>query len=128
MCGSSKCGTKRYSQCWCYCWIHCRQFSPNHPGPLIILGLYGAHRHILRQQANRNCVKFAKRISETIHLEGSDRQLTADKLAAEFKKCSAEEDGTISEDDLWVFISSGQAGTMGQADFNGPFAAIYLDN
>jgi hypothetical protein len=95
---------------------------------LIILGLYGAHRHTLRQQANRNRVKFAKRISETIHLEGSDRQLTADKLAAEFKKCSAEEDGTISEDDLWVFISSGQAGTMGQADFNGPFAAIYLDN
>lgn len=97
-------------------------------GFVIIIGLlYVWHLRAMSKQAERNRVKFARRIAETIKLEGSTRQLTPDSLAAEFKLRSAA-DGTISKDDLWNFLASGQAGAMSQADFDALFAAIDLDD
>lgn len=96
-------------------------------GFVMIIGLlFFLHLRAMAAQKERNRIKFARRIAETIRLEGSTRQLTPDALADEFKKYSAA-DGTISKQDLWDFVSSGRAGAMSEDDFDALFAAIDLD-
>jgi Ca2+-binding EF-hand superfamily protein len=57
---------------------------------------------------------------------GSDRQLTPENLAAEFKRIDTDNGGTISREELWEFISSGKAGDLSESDFNSLFSAIDL--
>lgn len=96
---------------------------------LLLFGvLLVGYRYHMAQRDARIRAKFARRIAETIKVVGSERQLTPENLAAEFKQIDTDNGGEISKDELWEFISSGKAGDLNQSDFNALFAAIDLDN
>jgi hypothetical protein len=86
------------------------------------------YHHRMAQRKARFRAKFARRIAETIKVTGSGHQLTPDNLAAEFKRIDTDNDGTISREELWEFISSGKAGELTESDFNALFSAVDLDN
>lgn len=98
---------------------------------LIIVGLYIAHRWILKQQERRYKTTFAARVAETVSLRATRRTLTPDVLAKEFAKIGQDLDehqnGYITKEALWEFVSSGQAGEMDEKDFNALFAALDVD-
>ena len=95
---------------------------------LLVLGLYGIHRFVNTRQAKRYKTIFAQRIAETVQVNKSMRALEPRDLAEEFKRIDSQtEDGLITKDDLWEFISSGKAGEISQSDFNALFAAIDTD-
>jgi hypothetical protein len=95
---------------------------------LLMAALYALHAWTAQQQARRYKAKFAKRIADTIDVRGSMRQLRPEALASEFKRIDSEsQDGSISKEALWTFMSSGKAGELSESDFNALFAAIDLD-
>lgn len=81
----------------------------------------------MAQREARVRAKFARRIAETIKVVGSNRQLTPENLAAEFKRIDKDNGGTISKEELWDFISTGKAGELSESDFDALFASIDLD-
>ena len=94
----------------------------------LILGFYFLHRYLHARQAKRYKTVFAKRIAETITVNKSIRSMAPQELAEEFKRVDLQtDDGLITKDDLWEFISSGKAGEISQSDFNALFAAIDAD-
>lgn len=96
---------------------------------LLVSVLYLWHRHRIQQQNERIRKKFARRIAETVKLEGSTRQLSPEALLEEFQKIDAGVvDGFISKEELWEFVQSGHAGDLSESDFNALFAAIDLDD
>jgi hypothetical protein len=95
---------------------------------LLIAALYALHAWRSQQQARRYKTIFAKRIADTINVRGSMRLLQPEALASEFKRIDSEsQNGSISKEALWTFMSSGKAGEMSESDFNALFAAIDLD-
>jgi len=95
---------------------------------LLVAVLYAIHRYLVAQQAQRYRTAFAKRIADTINVQGSVRSLSPEALANEFKQIDSKvQDGKLSKDELWEFISSGKAGEMEQRDFDALFAAMDLD-
>lgn len=96
---------------------------------VVLIGvLYLFHRKAMEDQAARNQAVFARRIAETIKLEGPDRALTPEALAEEFKKIdNGNVDGSIDKDELWTFINSGKVGKMDKKDFNALFSALDTD-
>lgn len=90
--------------------------------------LYCIHLYLQKKQARRFKTVFAKRIAETVNVRGSARSLSPDALANEFRRIDADvEDGKLSKEELWDFVSSGKAGEMDRNDFDALFAAIDLD-
>jgi hypothetical protein len=56
------------------------------------------------------------------------RQLPPEALASELKRIDSEtQDGSISKEALWNFMSTGLAGELSESDCNALFAAIDLD-
>jgi EF-hand domain pair len=98
-------------------------------GIVILLALcFAVHRWLSSRQIKRYKTIFAKRIAETISVNKSFRSMEPEELAEEFKKVDLQtEDGLITKDDLWEFISSGKAGEISESDFNALFAAIDSD-
>jgi hypothetical protein len=98
-------------------------------GIIVLLALfYFIHRYLQIRQAKRYKTVFAKRIAETVQVNKSMRSMAPQELAEEFKRVDLQtEDGLITKDDLWEFISSGKAGEISQGDFNALFAAIDAD-
>ena len=97
---------------------------------VVLLGvLYYFHRDAMAKQAARNQATFARRIAETIKLEGPDRTLTPEALAEEFKKIdgAGNTDGTIDKKELWEFLNSGKVAKMNESDFNALFSALDTD-
>jgi len=95
---------------------------------LLVAVLYAIHRYLVAQQAKRYRITFAKRIADTINVQSSVRSLSPEALAEEFKQIDSKvQDGKLSKDELWEFISSGKAGEMDQRDFDALFAAMDLD-
>lgn len=96
---------------------------------VVLIGvLYMVHRKMMKDQAERNQAVFARRIAETIKLEGPTRDLTPEALAEEFKKIDNDcVDGTIDKKELWEFINSGKVNKMDEKDFNALFAALDTD-
>mmetsp|Transcript_52071 Transcript_52071/g.110661 ORF Transcript_52071/g.110661 Transcript_52071/m.110661 type:complete len:269 (+) Transcript_52071:26-832(+) len=95
---------------------------------VLIALLYYFHLKALQEQAARNQSMFARRIAETIKLEGPDRTLTPEALAEEFKKIdNGNVDGAIDKKELWDFLNSGNVAKMNEKDFNALFAALDTD-
>lgn len=96
---------------------------------VLLAVLYYFHRKAMKDQATRNQAMFARRIAETIKLEGPDRTLTPEALAAEFKKIdgAGNTDGTIDKKELWDFLNSGNVAKMNESDFNALFSALDTD-
>jgi hypothetical protein len=95
---------------------------------LLLFLFFLVHRWLSNRQIKRYKTIFAKRIAETITVNKSFRSMEPADLAEEFKKVDLQtEDGLITKDDLWEFISSGKAGEISESDFNALFAAIDTD-
>jgi len=96
---------------------------------VLLAVLYYFHLKAMKDQAARNQAIFARRIAETIKLEGPDRTLTPEALAAEFKKIdgAGNTDGTIDKKELWDFLNSGKVAKMNESDFNALFSALDTD-
>lgn len=95
---------------------------------LLVLILFGVHKYLQAKQADRYRTMFARRIADTIQVRSSMRSLTPAALADEFNKMNSDvQDGQLSKEELWEFVSSGKAGEMDQKDFDALFAAIDLD-
>jgi len=95
---------------------------------LLVAVLYAIHLILQKQQERRFRTIFAKRIAETIKVRGSMRTLSPEALADEFRRIDqGVQDGKLSREELWEFISSGKAGEMDKKDFDALFAAIDLD-
>jgi hypothetical protein len=95
---------------------------------LLIVALYALHTMRAKQQAKRYKTRFAKRMADVIDLRASMRQLAPEALALEFKKIDSEtQNGHISKEGLWNFLSTGKAGDLSESDFNALFAAIDVD-
>jgi len=96
---------------------------------VVLIGvLYYFHLQQMKAQAARNQAVFARRIAETIKLEGPDRELTPEALAEEFKKIdNGCVDGNIDKKELWEFLNSGKVNKMNEKDFNALFAALDTD-
>jgi Ca2+-binding EF-hand superfamily protein len=94
---------------------------------VLIAILYGLHIWRTNQQARRYKSKFAERNADTIDLRASMWQLPPEALASEFKRIDSEtQDGSISKEALWNFMSTGQSGELSESDFHALFAAIDL--
>ena len=91
--------------------------------------LWCIHLYLQKQQAQRYRTAFATRIAETVRINRSSRRsLTPDALLSEFKRIDADvEDGKLSQEELWQFLSDGKAGEMSRNDFDALFAAMDLD-
>jgi hypothetical protein len=99
-------------------------------GVLVVLAViaFWLHRRQIAKIKKRNRQAFARRIAETVRLEGSTRQLSPDALAEEFKAIDKQsKDGKISKEAMWEFVSSGKAGEMSESDFNTLWASIDID-
>jgi EF-hand domain pair len=95
---------------------------------VLLTAFYFIHKYLSSQQIKRYKTIFAKRIAETIQVNKSIRSMEPEELAEEFKRVDLQtDDGLITKDDLWEFISSGKAGEITQSDFNALFAAIDAD-
>jgi len=97
---------------------------------VVLLGvLYLLHRKAMIDQASSNKEAFARRIAETIKLEGTGREITPEALAEEFKKIdNGCVDGSIDREELRAFLDSGKSGaTLSEASFNALFAALDID-
>lgn len=96
---------------------------------VVVIGvLYVLHLQALKKRDERNRAVFARRIAETIKLEGPSRKLTPEALAEEFKKIdNGNVDGSIDKDELRAFVNSGKVGKMNESDFNTLFAALDTD-
>lgn len=95
---------------------------------VLLMALFFLHQKAMKEQAERNQAVFARRIAETIKLEGPDRELTPEALAEEFKKIdNGTTDGSIDKEELWNFVNSGNVSKMNQNDFNALFAALDTD-
>jgi hypothetical protein len=97
---------------------------------VVLIGfLYLLHRKAMIDQAARNKEAFARRIAETIKLEGPGREMTPEALAEEFKKIdNGCVDGNIDREELRAFLNSGKSGsTLSEASFNALFAALDVD-
>jgi len=96
---------------------------------VVLLGLAALyHNDQMKKQAARNKAAFARRVADTIELEGPDRELTPEALAREFKRIdNGDGNGTIDRDELWNFVNSGSVAKMGKSDFNALFAALDTD-
>lgn len=97
---------------------------------VVLIGvLYLLHRKAMIDQAARNKKAFARRIAETIKLEGPGGEMTPEALAEEFKKIdNGCVDGSIDREELRAFLDSGKSGaTLSEASFNALFAALDVD-
>jgi hypothetical protein len=95
---------------------------------ILTAGLYLFHLYLASKQAKRYRTIFAARIADTIQVRKSMRSLTPEILAKEFKNIDSQtQDGQITKEELWEFLSSGKAGELNQSDFNALFAAIDTD-
>jgi hypothetical protein len=95
---------------------------------ILTAGLYLIHLYLAAQQAKRYRTIFAMRIADTIQVRKSMRSLTPEILAKEFKQIDSQtQDGQITKEELWAFLSTGAAGELNQSDFNALFAAIDTD-
>jgi len=93
--------------------------------------LFAVHRILIKKQERRIKRMFVSRITEGRNLRESISQLQPLDLAEEFKRISGGlegNDGFITREELWNFVSSEKAGKMKKADFDALFSAMDLKN
>lgn len=95
-------------------------------GVLVILA-YWWHTVQIQKQKDRISRQFARRVAETIKVEGAHNQLSAEALEEEFKRIDTDHSGYLSKSELKAFVNSGKIGTMTDSDFNALFAALDVD-
>jgi hypothetical protein len=96
---------------------------------VLILALAGYIWHMkkLNEQKDRISHRFARRVAETIKIEGNHNMLTAEALKEEFDRIDKDCSGVLDKDELRAFVTSGKIGTISDSDFNALWAAIDVD-
>ncbi|KAL7562733.1 hypothetical protein ACA910_013235 [Epithemia clementina (nom. ined.)] len=83
--------------------------------------------HKIRQLRKQVRHDFARRVAQSVTLTPGSRQLSPEALAAEFKKIDKDKNGTISNEELWEFVSSGKLGEMTRHEFDALYAVMDAD-
>ena len=99
---------------------------------VLFLAAYFWHLRILAEQAARNRRNFVRRVAGSIRLSTTSRVLTPNALAQRFQdidtaKGARKAKSSISKEELWDFIVSGEAGDMTRSDFEALFEAMDED-
>ena len=96
---------------------------------VVILAIAGFiwHKRQINQQKERIAHRFARRVAQTIKIEGSHNMLTAEALKEEFDRIDKDHSGKLDKDELRVFVTSGKIGSISESDFNALWAAIDVD-
>ena len=81
-----------------------------------------------QEQAKRYRNVFARRVAQTIRVRAGANQLSPELLQKQFEKMDQDNDGSISKEELWKFLTSGKAGTINESDFNSLWAVIDADD
>jgi len=90
--------------------------------------LYLVHAYIIKKRDERNRVKFATRVAQTMSIRKSARSLTPDMLEKEFNKIDKEHGGRITKEALREFLESGKAGEINDRDFEALWAVMHSDS
>lgn len=94
---------------------------------VLLVALWFLHKHQIKKQKDRISRQFARRVAETIKVEGSHTQLSPEALEEEFKRIDADHNGYLTKSELKAFVNSGKIGEMTDSDFNALFAALDVD-
>lgn len=96
---------------------------------VIVLAFAGYLWHLkqIENQKERIAHRFARRVAETIKIEGSHNMLTAEALKEEFDRIDKDHSGMLDKEELRIFVTSGKIGTISDSDFNALWAAIDVD-
>ena len=96
---------------------------------VVVLALGAAVlRRVRRQQAKRYRDIFAKRVAQTIKVRAGTESLTPELLKKEFETIDADSSGNVSKEELWTFLSTGKAGSIGRSDFDALWAVMDADD
>jgi len=90
--------------------------------------LYLVHAYMVKKRDERNRVKFASRVAQTMSIRKSARSLTPDMLEKEFNKIDKEHGGRITKEALREFLESGKAGEINDRDFEALWAVMHSDS
>ena len=97
-------------------------------GVIILLAIaYYLHHRQVQKQKDRISHRFARRVAETIRIEGSHTQLTAEALKEEFDRIDKDHSGMLTKEELKVFVESGKIGKISESDFHALWAALDID-
>ncbi|KAL7572810.1 hypothetical protein ACA910_014667 [Epithemia clementina (nom. ined.)] len=97
-------------------------------GVVVAVALIVAYfEHKIRQLRKQARHDFARRVAQSVTLTPGSRQLSPEALAAEFKKIDQDKNGTISNEELWEFVSSGKLGEMTRPEFDALYAVMDAD-
>lgn len=94
---------------------------------VLLIVLYYLHGRQIAKQKTRIARQFARRVAETIKVEGSHTSLSAEALEEEFKRIDTDHNGYLTKSELRAFVNSGKIGTMSETDFNALFVALDVD-
>lgn len=94
---------------------------------ILVIGLVLLHMHLQKKQAQRYKHMFARRVAQTIRIEGGHKLLTPKALAEEFRRIDEDKSGFLDREELRAFVQSGKVGIMSDSDFNALFAAMDVD-
>jgi len=97
-------------------------------GAVLALGLFAAaHRWLSKRKERRLRTLFAERIAQTVQIRTSPDQLSPELLEKEFQEIDKNNDGRIQKDEMWEFLGTGKAGTVGRSDFDALWAVLDAD-
>mmetsp|Transcript_23679 Transcript_23679/g.36571 ORF Transcript_23679/g.36571 Transcript_23679/m.36571 type:complete len:789 (-) Transcript_23679:232-2598(-) len=94
-------------------------------GSLLLVGvLFYFHIQAVRKQSDRYKHQFARRVAETIDVNGTHEKLDAAALEAEFERMDTDRSGSISKEEMQAFMGD----KLSHKDFNALFAAMDVDH
>jgi len=97
-------------------------------GVVVLLAVaYYLHHRQIKKQKDRIAHRFARRVAETIRIEGSHTQLTAEALKEEFDRIDKDHSGMLNKEELRAFVESGKIGSISESDFHALWAALDVD-
>mmetsp|Transcript_10713 Transcript_10713/g.24045 ORF Transcript_10713/g.24045 Transcript_10713/m.24045 type:complete len:291 (+) Transcript_10713:605-1477(+) len=94
---------------------------------VLVAVLYIIHAYLIKKRDQRNRIKFATRVAQTMSIRKSARSLTPGMLEKEFNKIDKEHRGQITKEALWEFLNSGKAGEIKEHDFEALWAVMHHD-
>lgn len=97
---------------------------------ILVSIVYTWFRRRMKAQEARYKHHFARRIAETIRIDGTtmmNQGMTPEVLAEEFEKIDVSKDGLVSREELWEFLQTGKVGDIAKDDFDALFEAVDAD-
>lgn len=95
---------------------------------LFSVAAFFLHRNAIDKQKKRYKEHFVRGIARNITIADSAGRVDPEQLKKEFDHIDKDKGGTISRDELKVFLKSGKVGEISDKDVDAMWAAIDIDN